>query len=223
MAQPKAFGLQNWKLAWNNPAQRKQMALGSVLLVIILSLMPLFFNAIEKRNGAVLNDFLLAAIPPRNVSLAIFSVIWGMGLFFLVRVIGSPSMFTTFIWCVFFMSILRIISISVAVLNPPAGAIILSDPLTDFFYGEKVIMKDLFFSGHTAILVLITLCLEKKTDKIIGCIAVLVLAVLLLLQHVHYTIDVIAAPLIMYPLYRLVKTALKPGKSAGRSAPPDNI
>jgi hypothetical protein len=58
-------------------------------------------------------------------------------------------------------------------------------------------------------MVLIFLCLEKKSDKIIGLIATIAVMVLLLVQHIHYTIDVLAAPIIVYIIYTLTKYFLK--------------
>ncbi|HEX3386290.1 MAG TPA: phosphatase PAP2-related protein, partial [Mucilaginibacter sp.] len=65
--------------------------------------------------------------------------------------------------------------------------------------------KDLFFSGHTSTMVLIYLCLQKRTDKLIALIAAFAVACLLLVQHIHYTIDVLAAPVVVYPCYRLTR------------------
>jgi hypothetical protein len=94
-------------------------------------------------------------------------------------------------------------------LNPPNGIIIISDPLTNLFYGQHIVTKDLFFSGHTSIIVLATLCLENKKDKFIGIIATIIVASLLLVQHIHYTLDVIAAPIFAYLLFRLAKFVLQ--------------
>ena len=158
---------------------------------------------IEKRNGVTLHDPLLAAIPPYNVSWAIFSIIWGMGLLIFIRAIKTPAIYINYVWALIFITVVRMITISVVRLNPPIGIIVISDPLTNLFYGQKVVTKDLFFSGHTAILMLTTLCLEKKSDKIICGIATGVVGFLLLVQHIHYTLDVLAAPLIVYPLFKL--------------------
>ncbi|MDF2433986.1 MAG: hypothetical protein JWP44_3617, partial [Mucilaginibacter sp.] len=84
-----------------------------------------------------------------------------------------------------------------------------TDPLTGVFYGEANITKDLFFSGHTATLTLIMLCLEKRTDKIIAFFAVVTVAVLLLVQHIHYSIDILAAPVITYLCYCFIRYFLK--------------
>jgi len=94
-------------------------------------------------------------------------------------------------------------------LDPPVGLIPLSDPVTGIFYGESNITKDLFFSGHTATVTLMFLCLQKKNDKIVAFTAIIILAVLLLVQHVHYTIDILAAPLIVYSLFRLTRFLLR--------------
>jgi hypothetical protein len=100
------------------------------------------------------------------------------------------------------------LAISFVPLDPPAGLIVLTDPLTAVFYGRSTITKDLFFSGHTSILFLAFLCLERKWDKILALTGTCIVACLLLVQHVHYTIDIIAAPIIIYPVFRIVKYLL---------------
>jgi hypothetical protein len=104
--------------------------------------------------------------------------------------------------------IARFITIILVPLDPPTGLIPLTDPLTGVFYGNALIIKDLFFSGHTATLTLVFLCLRKRNDKIIAFCAVVAVAVLLLVQHIHYTIDILAAPFITYACYRLARYLL---------------
>jgi hypothetical protein len=99
-------------------------------------------------------------------------------------------------------------TISFVALNPPIGLIPLADPLTGIFYGEASITKDLFFSGHIATLTLIFLCLDKKSDKMIGLGAIVTVACLLLVQHIHYSVDILASPIITYVCFRLAKYSL---------------
>jgi len=198
----------NWKQTWSSSIQRAQIIVGSILLVAIFLMLPGFFNLIQKRDGFVINDWVLANIPAHNVSWAIFSVIWGWGLYAFWKGIEKPTIYISYLWTLIFVTMLRVLTISLISLDPPRGLIVLTDPLTGVFYGESNITKDLFFSGHTSILFLTVLCLEKKTDKLMGAAATLIVACLLLVQHVHYTIDVIAAPIIVYPVHRLVKYML---------------
>lgn len=209
MARTIALALRNnWKKTWSSSLQRTQIIVGSALLVIISCMMPPFFNLIQKRTGPVLNDWVLAAIPAHNVSVAIFTVIWGVGIYALWRAIEKPTIYIVYLWTFIFVTILRMLAISLIPLDPPQGLIVLTDPLTAIFYGRSTITKDLFFSGHTSILFMIFLCMEKKMDKMIGLAATIIVACLLLVQHVHYTIDIIAAPIIIYPVNRLVKYLL---------------
>jgi hypothetical protein len=198
----------NWKETWSSSLQRAQLIIGSILMVIISFMLPPFFNLIQKRDGTLLHDWVLAAIPPHNVSWAIFTVIWGIGFYALWRGIEKPTIYITYLWTFIFITILRVLAISMVPLDPPTGLIVLTDPLTAVFYGRSTITKDLFFSGHTSILFLAFLCLERKWDKILALTGTCIVACLLLVQHVHYTIDIIAAPIIIYPVFRLVKYLL---------------
>jgi hypothetical protein len=196
---------ENWKKAWNTKGTRQQLVSGTVIMLMVVFILPNFFGYIEKRKGILLNDWVLAFLTPHNVSGLIFAIIWGMILFILVRAIYTPSIYILYCWTLIFVSIARLTCISLVPLDPPKGLIPLTDPLTGIFYGNAVITKDLFFSGHTATLVLIVLCLQKPIDKAIALIATVVVAFLLLVQHIHYTIDVMAAPIIVYALYRFTR------------------
>ncbi len=195
----------NWKATWNSRNRRYQLIIGTVIMLGIIFILPFFFAYIQKRKGAVLNDWLLMRIPPHNVSVLIFALIWGMALLILIRAIYKPSIYITFCWTLIFVYIVRFVTLSLVALDPPPGMILLVDPINSAFYANAVITKDLFFSGHTTTMVLIFLCLEKRTDKIIALIAAFAVACLLLVQHVHYTIDVLAAPIVVYACYRLTR------------------
>ena len=196
---------QNWQNAYNTSLKRIKLLIGTILIVAIINIMPSFFRGIETRNGAVLNDWVLAHLPAYDVSIPIFAIIWGMGLLMAVRAFYKPAVCNTYIWTLILVCIARFLSLTLVKLDPPVGLIPLVDPLTGYFYGHAAITKDLFFSGHTSTMVLIYLNLEKRTDKIIAFIAALVVMFLLLIQHIHYTMDVLVAPVIVYCLYRFVK------------------
>ena len=198
----------NWTAIWNSHYRRYELIIGPVIMLGIIFTLPFFFAHIQKRKGAVLNDWLLASIPPHDVSVLIFALIWGMVILIVVRAINNPSIIITFVWTLIFVYIVRFFTLSVVALDPPAGLVPLADPLSSAFFRSGAITKDLFFSGHTSDMVLIYLCLQKRTDKIIALIAAFAVACLLLVQHIHYTIDVLAAPVVVYGCYRLTRYLL---------------
>ena len=89
-------------------------------------------------------------------------------------------------------------------LEPPIGIIPLTDPIIEnLFYGGQVLQKDLFFSGHTANIVLIGLLTDDlRMRKLLFFIACIV-GFLLMWQRVHYSFDVFAAPFFAYLTYKL--------------------
>jgi hypothetical protein len=184
----------SWELAWAYPAFRTKFILGTVILIAILLFIPSFFANIEDREGTVLQDWFLKTIVPVDVSFYIFFVLYATVIMFLVRMSMNSSICLKTLWSFIFLCLFRMITIKMVPLNPPHGMIELSDPCSILFYRSNMITKDLFFSGHTATLIVGGICMTESRDKMIAFFAACVIGILLLLQHVHYTADVLAAP-----------------------------
>jgi hypothetical protein len=196
---------EKWRTSWRNPSFKIKLNIGIILLVMVLAFLPVFFQAIEKREGPVLNDWLLQRLPAFNVSIPIFIMIWGATLIGIMRCIQEPGICILLVWTYMLVTISRMVSIWLVTLNPPEGLIPLLDPLSNSFYGEHFITKDLFYSGHTSSVFLIFLCLQKKTDRLIVLLCTIGVGSLLLVQHVHYTIDVLLAPVFTYVIFLIAK------------------
>ena len=126
---------------------------------------------------------------------------------FLRRGYNQPQLFLTVVWCVVLLSLVRMTTIYLVALDPPAGLIKLQDPLTSLTYGGRniFITKDLFFSGHTSNMLVLAFCFEKRSDKWLAFIGAIAVGIMVLFQHVHYSIDVIAAFIITFLLVKVGK------------------
>jgi PAP2 superfamily C-terminal len=192
-----------WKKAWQERSFRTRLITGLFILPVILLFFPYFFSIIEKRKGTQLSDWVLNTLPAYDLSLPIFAIIWLMTVFIIVRCIQSPSLFILFLWSYIFLCLSRIITISLVALAPPPGLIELKDPVTNIFYGGKFISRDLFYSGHTATQFLLFLCLQKRRERLPALVSTVLVGLMVLIQHVHYFIDVISALFFSYLAYRL--------------------
>jgi len=124
---------------------------------------PSFFINIQKRDGAYLSDFVLNHLPAIDVSTPIFALIYGMLVFLLCRVLVKPKLFLLFTITFVIETVLRMSTIYFFPLNPPLDLVPLHDTFAELLiYGDtEPITKDLFFSGHTATMVMIWLFLEN--------------------------------------------------------------
>ena len=195
----------NWQLSWQQKAFRYKLLAGIFLITIILICSPYFFQYMEKRKGLLFNDALLNLIPAYNVYILIFILIWSSAFFMLITIIKNPSIFLTFLIAYVLLSILRALSIFLFPLETPPGIINLIDPLTNYFYGVPFITKDLFFSGHVSMLFLMYLCQNNKFIKYYTLTSCLCVGILVLIQHIHYSIDVLFAFPFAYICYRSAK------------------
>ncbi|NCW13611.1 MAG: hypothetical protein EBV82_10750, partial [Chitinophagia bacterium] len=168
-----------WSEAWRSKSFRNKTFVALCLVAIILLSLPTFFAFIEKREGMVLQDYVLDAIPAMDVSIPTFVIIWSLVLLVFYRIYQNPRLFLIVAYGFILMCLARILTISLLPLNPPAGIIELKDPIANIAYGGKgiFITKDLFYSGHTGNMFLFFLCLEAKWDKIIALIAAVLIGI----------------------------------------------
>jgi hypothetical protein len=197
----------SWGEAWQNRRFRNIVIPTSVVFVALIFFLPSFFASIEKRVGIVLNDWLLEIIPGRDFSVVIFIVIWSASLLVIIRSVQQPAIFLRIIISLVLLLLLRMLTIYLVALDPPEGLIKLKDPLTSLTYGGSGVFmtKDLFFSGHTSNLFMFYLCLQKRGDKLFVLVGTIIVAALVLVQHVHYSVDVIGAFIITFFLVKGVK------------------
>jgi membrane-associated phospholipid phosphatase len=97
------------------------------------------------------------------------------------------------------MMTIRNVCLYLVALDPPASIVELYDPLINkIFYRGEQITRDLFFSGHTATLLVFGLSLVPRNHKKIFISLAAVMGISVLVQHIHYSIDVGAAFLFTY-------------------------
>jgi hypothetical protein len=200
---------QSWKAAFTD----RNFTLKLIGALAVFLIFPFkaddYFQWIQLREGIQWNDPLLNFLPALNVSYPIFGIIYFSVIYLLYRLLQDPKKFLWFAWAFNLETAFRFLSIYLVALNPPARLVDLHDPLAEIFiYGENMaITKDLFFSGHTATMVFVCFFLPTVRERRIAIGLSLVLVTLLLIQHVHYSLDIAAAPLFTLAAIWIVKKA----------------
>lgn len=194
-----------WKGALSNPHFRWQFLFSLFFLFAVMQHNIHFLNIWEMREGIRLHDPVLHLLPPRDFSSVIFFFTYAAVLFATVTVFSNPGLFVRALQAYSIITMLRTASIYFFPLNTPEGFIPLTDPVIDFFLNKHTIVtKDLFFSGHTATLAFMFFVVQNRYVKVFCFIAMLIAPFLLMWQHVHYTVDVMFAPIVAYSSMRLV-------------------
>ena len=176
-------------------------------VVLLLFLAP-FFQFIQNKPGTLLSDPVLNAIPAYDLSIPIFILIYGMVIVTIIINYSNPHFMLVALATYCTVNYFRIISIYLFTLESPHGLILLRDPFVSLIAYENTFVKDLFFSGHIATLTVLIFPEPKPVFRYLKLVVTLIVAVMLLIQHIHYTIDILAAPLFSYAAYRLINKGL---------------
>lgn len=203
--------MSNVIFSWSEARKSKSFVFQFITILIavflVVSYLPEYFHSIiGPKQGVQLNDFILNRLPPQDHSWVIFGLIYLSLVITLHGIVRQPLSILLGLTCYFVITLLRMITMYLFTLEPPAGILLLHDPIVDVVaYGGVVFSKDLFFSGHVATITLFVLLEQRPALKKLLIVNSVVVAGLLLLQHVHYTIDVVAAPFIMMSVFQLIK------------------
>ena len=186
--------------------RRTELIITVLFLAVILYIFPDFLAYVEERQGVTLADPILELFNPIDLTWLIFGLIYLSLIVAIYSFAANPEILLLALQSYSLLVIFRIMVMYSAPLDAPEKLILLNDPFVQLFGSGEVLTKDLFFSGHTATLFLLFLISDKKYLKIIFLISTILVGIAVLLQHVHYTIDVLAAPFFAYSSYKIAAT-----------------
>jgi hypothetical protein len=192
-----------WAAAFRDRRFRIRLLLTVPALGLSLALLARFLDTVERRPGVVLEDPVLLLLAPRDVTWLVFTLIYLGILFGVARLLAEPRRLAVALQAYVVLVLFRIAAMWVTPLEAPPGMIPLDDPLVRLFGPAKLLTKDLFFSGHTSTLFLLFLAVPGRRSKVLFLACTAAVGACVLWQHVHYAIDVLAAPLFAYASFRL--------------------
>jgi hypothetical protein len=193
-----------WNEALRSPSFRLQLLLTLPILGILLLSYARFLDWIELRPGVVFHDPFLALFHARKVTWIVFGLVYG-GLVLGVGTLSTrPAALLVALQSYALIVAVRMAAMYLVPLDPPLGIIPLKDPFVGLFGSGAALTKDLFFSGHTATLFLLFLTAQHRVLRVVFLLATLMVGVGVIWQHVHYTVDVLAAPVVTIGCYRCV-------------------
>lgn len=187
-----------WTAAWRVHAFKKEAVYSIVTLIVALVAMGGFLLQNEARVGVVFADPILGLFPPVDVHWIVYSIIYSAALFGLVSLSMYPFALLLTVRALIVLIVLHIACLFLLPLDPPTGIIPLSDPFLLFLGIRVTNVRELFFAWPAGMLALLAITAQWKDLKVIFSVAAAVVSVLLLVQHAHYTIDVVAAPVFAY-------------------------
>jgi hypothetical protein len=194
-----------WRLALSNRNFVFSLILSLIGVIAFASFLPYYFiNILLPKPGSPISDPVLNFFTPRDWSIEIFVGIYLATVLSLVFNSTKPYTILVGLQTYVIVNFMRLTSLYLFTLEAPDGIIPLSDPfLTKFAYGQPIFVKDLFFSGHISTLAILFFIENKRVLKWFILISMIAVALMLAWQRVHYSIDMLAAPLITWIVFRL--------------------
>jgi len=188
-----------------SPARKRSVYLG--ILLILLSIMIQITLGHYSERRAVLapyaNDLFLDNLPVVNLDFMIVGgaiVLWVLSIWLLVT---RPRYLLFGIKAIALYIICRSFFITLTHLGPyPRGFLPGPNNIGYGFYQLFTFQGNYFFSGHTGFPFLMAMVFwDNKFWRRFFLAAAVVFGAAVLLAHVHYSIDVFAAPFIVYGVY----------------------
>jgi membrane-associated phospholipid phosphatase len=172
---------------------------------IIIHLLALLFLAIvavafihflefhEKRAshfGWIPSDPIGELLPSADVSYPIFSITYGSLILYAVLSFNTEFFVPRLMLAYAFILLFRFLTLTLVPFKAPTSYVFLEDPFLNELIYPGHIRNDLFFSGHTALVFAIFILSKKRW---LFLFFALLTGILVMVQRVHYSYDVLAA------------------------------
>jgi len=194
-----------WKAFLKNKKNLTEFVITAVIVTAVIIAFSHFLHFIEQRDGVILNDPILKTFNPIDLTWLTFALIYLSLIIFIITTFNKPDKLLIAFQSYGLMLIFRTIAMYLTPFDAPEKILLLNDPFVQFFAKGDILTKDLFFSGHTGTLFLVFLLAENRTLKTIFLILTILVGFAVLLQHVHYSVDVFVAPFVAFGAYKIIE------------------
>jgi hypothetical protein len=203
----------SWAIAWKHRSFRVQFIITLLVVLSFSVVFNRFFDFVESRHGSSLIDFVLDYLPVYDVSWLVFFFLYSGILVGIYYHLNHPKTILIVLQTYVLVTLTRICTITLIPLEPPQDYLPLREPFVQLFTTDgKIISKDLFFSGHMSTILSLYFASHRKYVREFLMFCSMMIGVLVLIQRVHYTIDVIVAIPATFVMYYFSKNNLG-GKS----------
>jgi len=197
-----------WKHELQSRYFQAELAMTVILLCLVARVSSQWLVFMEiNRTGVSLPDPILTSFQPMNLKWPIFILLWTAVIGTILHLLYHPRFLVIGLQAAGLLLTFRTISITIMPLEPLGSIIPLTDPIIEGLGTGKPIVKDLFFSGHTAIVFLCAVAARNIPWKILCALSAVAVGSGVILQHVHYSADVYSAPFFAYTSWRLALLA----------------
>jgi len=160
--------------------------------------MLVFFE--HRPESIIPYDPLMRLITPRPINFELnlfsYSTLFVLFIYFLKK----PRVLLIVVHALLMMWMLRWVTMYLLPLAAPPYKVPLHDIIA---YSHYSISRDLFFSGHTATLVILLCAIKNRWMFMYAFLMALVIIALLLIGHQHYLLDIISAPFFAVICYQV--------------------
>jgi hypothetical protein len=179
------------------------------LFILAVAIIFQFYSSayVNKISSNSVADFLLNLLPVVNLNWIIIEGAFLAILFTVILILAKPQYLLFTIKAVGIFIATRAVFIAATHIGIYPGQI---NPDTtgvfDNLYTGLGLQAGFFFSGHTGLPLLMSVIFwDEKVWRYVYMIMGLVFGVTVLFAHVHYTIDVLAAPYMTYGIFKMTQ------------------
>lgn len=171
--------------------------IGSLLFLLLVAfLFNRFLAWNETREGLHFDDPFFRLYKAKDYSWAIMLPLYAAIVFFIYYFRHQPLKLTRLATAYALAITFRMVTLYFLPFYADSDAVKLYDLiLNNFVYPDNYVARDLFFSGHAALMLLMMWTMPKGNLRGIYLGVTVVVSAFLVLQKVHFSIDILAAPI----------------------------
>ena len=192
--------IQNYSIMIKDKAMFSRFITSLSFLIISIILSNYAGHYASKSEGQAVNDLILDILPTYDVSIIHVYIALSFWFFLFTYIMSKPAYIPYICKTLGLFALIRSVFICLTHLGEPANQLSIPDGFSSFL----LFKGDMFFSGHVGgPFLMMLLFWDNFFLRMLSFFCTLLFAASVLIGHIHYSIDVLAAPFITYSIYQL--------------------